>query len=118
SQLESLYLDHTQISEAGLANLAALAQLDALRLDHTQVNDAGLQHLSKLPRLRYLSLQGTRITGRGLRHLSGSSTLKYLLLPEDMPHPEELHRLHQAVPECWIYLGGRFWLTPSQSSLR
>jgi len=109
-QLESLDLSHTQISEAGMANLQALAQLDALRVNHTQVNDAALQHLSKLPNLRYLNLEGTQVTGNGLRHLMGSSKLRYLLLPEGMPHREELHRLHQTIPECWMYLGGRYWL--------
>ena len=118
SQLVSLDLGHTQISEVGLVHISALVQLDVLRLDHTQVNDDALQHLSRLPRLRYLSLQGTRITGDGLHHLMGSSKLRYLLLPEDMPHREELHRLHQAIPECWIYLGGRFWLTQPVSNPR
>ena len=101
-RLRSLVLQHTRITEAGLAHLegltslrklyisgditdlglervAGLTNLDKLNLAFTQISDAGLQHLrGRLPNLKSLALEHTRVTDAGipeLKRLGGLSVL-------------------------------------------
>ena len=46
-KLEKLYLEKTQITDAGLLELAKMQQLRALRLHGTKVTAAGLAELQK-----------------------------------------------------------------------
>src|SRR5579863_4787557 len=55
TQLETLRLDHTPITDAELVNLKGLAKLTFLSLDDTSVSDAGLEHLQGLTRLKSLN---------------------------------------------------------------
>src|SRR5262249_41210754 len=66
------------VTDAGLAHLAALANLRGLRLNGTKVSDAGLVHLKGMKRLGYLELNDTRVTDKGLGHLAGLTKLKWL----------------------------------------
>ena len=51
-QLQSLNLTFTQVTDAGLKDLAKLKQLQRLDLTFTQVTDAGVAELQKaLPKL-------------------------------------------------------------------
>jgi hypothetical protein len=43
--LESLDLDHTRITDAGLDHLLRLEYLTRIRIDHTQITDTGLKKL-------------------------------------------------------------------------
>ena len=49
--------------------LKALSNLETLTLNSTQISDAGLVHLKDLTNLRYLGLNGTQITDAGLAEL-------------------------------------------------
>jgi hypothetical protein len=51
-----LYLDHTEITDAGLVNLEGLLGLEFLDLRGTGITDTGLQHLQGLTRLKELDL--------------------------------------------------------------
>ncbi|MGO8753589.1 MAG: hypothetical protein ACLQNE_47250 [Thermoguttaceae bacterium] len=55
-------LDHTQVTDAGLAHLKGLTQLQQLSLDNTQVTDAGLEHLKGLTQLQTLFFDSTKVT--------------------------------------------------------
>ena len=61
----SVHLSFTQVTDAGLKDLAGLKQLQTLDLFGTQVTDAGLKHLAGLKRLRTLVLGSTQVTGKG-----------------------------------------------------
>jgi hypothetical protein len=67
-ELRELWLDHTQIGDAGLHNLRGLRALETLNLDEcTNVTDRGVAALAELPNLKHLGLQYCwRITARGL----------------------------------------------------
>ncbi len=78
-QLEELFLDDTQITDAGLKHLKGLSALRRLQLDGTQVRDAGLEHLKGLARLQHLTLHKTQVTDAGVQ------------------------KLQQALPHCAIY---------------
>jgi hypothetical protein len=59
SQLRSLYLVGSNITDAGLAHLKGLEKLETLDLSNSaQVSDAGLEHLKEIRSLRKLIIRG------------------------------------------------------------
>ena len=54
------------MTDAGLEHLNGLKQLQTLWLDHTQVTHAGLEHLKGLKQLQELLLGSTPVTDAGL----------------------------------------------------
>ncbi len=78
--VECLWLNSTEVTDAGLENLKGLSQLRFLSLKDTRVTDAGLEHLKGLSELQELVLDGTQVTGAGLEHLKGLSQLWGLYL--------------------------------------
>ena len=87
--LQSLGLNRTQVTDAGLVHLKAMTNLQRLGLDNTKVTDAGLMHLKGMTNLRVLDLysaqghMGVRlghweITDAGLVHIKGMTKLQEL----------------------------------------
>jgi len=68
-QLRELDLSHSQVTDAGLKELASLQQLHTLRLRETNLTDAGLKHLAVLKQLKHLDVTGTQVTDRGFAEL-------------------------------------------------
>jgi hypothetical protein len=66
------------LTDSGLAHLAAMGQMKLLNLNHTRVTDAGLAHLVGMGQMRYLHLSGTRVTNAGLAHLARMGQLQTL----------------------------------------
>jgi internalin A len=54
---------------ATLGNLHALSQLQTLELGGTGVSDAALVYLQGLSQLQYLDLSGTNVTDQGVKKL-------------------------------------------------
>lgn len=79
SELQTLGLHDTQITNAGLVHLKGLTNLQNLGIGRTQITDAGLVHLKELTNLTSLSLP-KQITDAGLRHLKGLTNLQDLTL--------------------------------------
>lgn len=65
-----LFLQHTRVTDAGLARLRTLTGLRYIHLDGTRVTDAGLVHLEVLTGLESIQLERTQVTDVGLRHLA------------------------------------------------
>ena len=65
--LVSLDLSRSQLSDAGLGELAAFTHLRRLRLDQTGIGDAGMEELVPLKELAVLNLFGTKVGDEGLR---------------------------------------------------
>lgn len=80
TKLEALFLDNTQITDKGLAHLKDMTELDFLYLQGTQITDNGLPHLNGMTNLQALDLSGTRVTDAGLAHLKGLTKLEELYL--------------------------------------
>jgi DNA-binding response OmpR family regulator len=78
--LRFLSLAETKVGDKGLQHLLALQELEELHLDHTEITDDGLALLEALPNLRILDLKGTRVSDAGLAHVSRLSRLKGLYL--------------------------------------
>jgi internalin A len=77
TSLRKLYISG-DITDRGLASVAGLTHLDKLNLAFTQITDVGLRHLSALPNLKILALEHTRVTDAGipeLKRLVGLSQL-------------------------------------------
>ena len=69
--LQLLDLSATKITNAGLANLGELdfPSLKELSLDHTAITDEGLAHLARFKNIEWLTITGTKTTKDGIRHL-------------------------------------------------
>jgi internalin A len=64
-----LDLSNTEVTDAGLGELARLSGLQALSLSWTKVTDAGLGELARLSGLQALSLWRTSVTSAGVAKL-------------------------------------------------
>ena len=101
-QLRSLVLLNTQISDAGLAHLKGLTSLQKLNLYGTRVTSAGLAHLKGLKNLQELNLIGTQVDDAGLIHLKGLPKLKKLILFNTKVTAAGAKKLEAALPKCSI----------------
>jgi hypothetical protein len=80
TNLESLSLFGTRISDSSLEHLRGPAGLKILNLRETGVSDAGLEHLRGLTKLERLDLTDTRIAGPGLSYLANLAGIRSLTL--------------------------------------
>lgn len=78
--VRALSIEGTQITNAGLQHLRALANLKSLRLWAHQFTNASLEHVKNLTSLEALDLDGTETQGSGLRHLADLPKLQTLVL--------------------------------------
>jgi hypothetical protein len=69
SELHSLSLHRSNLSDEGMAQIVRLPKLDSLTLETCKVSDAGLAHIPKLTKLQFLILRGAQVTGTGFRGL-------------------------------------------------
>lgn len=79
-QVKWMDLARTQVTDAGLAHLAAMKNLTRVHLENTKITDAGLDHLKGLANLEYLNLYGTQVTDAGIAKLAGLKNLKKLFV--------------------------------------
>ncbi|HEV3167877.1 MAG TPA: hypothetical protein VGZ22_28000 [Isosphaeraceae bacterium] len=141
-ELRSLALPATEITNAGLAQVATLEHLESLQLENTQIGDEGLQHLKDLSNLTHLIIGETRvteaglgtitrfkalrdlrmrslnITDDGLRRLSGMSQLEVLdlrgtpITDQGIRNPKKLTRLK------WLFISGTAVTERGQAELK
>ncbi len=76
--LREWYLGQSQLTEHGIATIAAHRSLEVLVLGETRLNDAGAAHLSHLPALRILNAPLAEISDRGLASLATIQSLELL----------------------------------------
>lgn len=62
SQVKSVVLSSTKVTDDQLALLSGLSSLVDLQLSDTPITDAGIKHISGLPKLQSLYLSGTKVT--------------------------------------------------------
>jgi len=92
-RLEWLGVEHTAVTDAGVAHLMRNRMLSQVSLDGTKVTDEGLRPLTKLPRLTHLWLGGLPITENGVRILRDARHLWWLGLNETCLTPDALRQL-------------------------
>lgn len=107
-KLRILEIGGSQVSDAGLAQLAEFQSLEQLGLNDLAISDDGLKQLHRLKTLYVLNLSRTPISNAGLVHLRGLANLRDLVLSESQVTQEGVADLQTALPKCVI----RFY-TPS-----
>lgn len=76
--LRALNLDHAQVTNEGLAQLASVTSLVRLKLREAPVDDRGLELIAQLENLETLNLPHARCTDAGLAHLAALPKLSML----------------------------------------
>lgn len=102
--LHSLSLLHCAwVDDAEIAHLLHLDGLEELHLSKTSISDAGLAQLAALPRLEELSIDGCAlITDEGLMKLSDFPALRRVRGSELNVAPETFARLRAARPDLML----------------
>jgi Leucine-rich repeat (LRR) protein len=93
TQLVTLSMPNSDISDAGLESLGKIESLESLVLTSTRVTDAGLAALEGLPKLQHLNLSATRITDEAVERLARLTTLRTLSLSGTAISPRALEGL-------------------------
>lgn len=78
--LTRLSLFYCNITDAGLQHIAKLSKLEVLNLDSREISDSGLVHLRNLHKLRCLDVFSGRISDAGCSHISQMKSLESLEL--------------------------------------
>ena len=102
AEVKFLYLSNTQITDAGLKEVAQLQQLAGLYLRNTQITDAGLKEVAKLQKLDFIDLSETQITDEGLTELAKLQQLEKLGLEGTQVTDTGVTELKKALPNCTI----------------
>lgn|GEM_PF-2129595 len=99
SELSSLSLRATGITDEALAHIKNLTDLTTLDLSDVKLTADGLHHIENLKQLSHLALEGTSVDSDGLRSISGLTKLTRLTLSRTkiddagMKHLEKLTSL-------------------------
>ena len=101
-KVTGLALGDTNITDAGLKEVAKLQNLGALDLCNTQITDAGLKEVAKLQNLTELWLVSTEITNAGLKDLAKLQNLEGLGLSDTLITEAGIAELKKALPNCAI----------------
>ena len=96
--LKELFLNGTDITDAGLRHLRGLKHLEQLELRFTKVTGARLNHLAGLSNLRRLDLSLTKVDDDAMRQLKGLTKLQDLNLNQTPVGDAGLEHLRQ-LPE-------------------
>lgn len=104
-QLVWLNLGHTGVTDKQMELISQLRNLRVLYLNKTQITDAGLSKLSTLSELRWLSLVGTRATDRSVETFAQLKNLSTIFLFESDVSSEGVRKLVDAHKELKIDTG-------------
>ncbi len=91
---------NTKITSGGIARLKPLNDLRVLEVGGEHIDDECAAHLCCLPRLRFLDVWRTHMTIDGLLQLQAMKSLDCLCVTAMRFNPQELKRLHDAMPRC------------------
>ena len=107
TELETLNLRDSKITDRGLARLEALVNLESLDLSCTPVSSRGLASLAKLPKLRTLRFwQVEKVDDRAGAPLAAIKSLEVLDLAETSVTDEALVKLADLPSLQQLFLGG------------
>jgi len=94
-----------------------LKSLTMLDLDLTNVTDAGLKEIAELKNLTMLDLATTKVTDEGLKEIAKLNNLRFLRLDDTVVTDAGLKKLQEALPRCRLQLVRRFQVErPARSS--
>jgi hypothetical protein len=105
-QLRRINVSQSDITDAGLARIAGMANLIQLRLASEKVSDAGLVCLAELHELRHLHLIDMPISDAGLAHLHELKSLESLYLDGTRATDDGMRQLVEALPGVHVHFDG------------
>ena len=106
-KLETLYLDHTNVTNAGLAPLARLKSLERLAVLEDGLNEAGMAHIAAMSWLKGLRIAtDTTFSEASLSQLAKLTSLKALSLGWRGLQPTAYAHLAQMPSLEYLFLGG------------
>ncbi|MEM8523977.1 MAG: c-type cytochrome domain-containing protein [Bacteroidota bacterium] len=79
-QIVWLKLSESELRNEQVSLIANMPNLTKLYLDYTQISDAGLEQLTKLEHLKYLNLVGTSVSAEGLSALKEVKSLESVFI--------------------------------------
>ena len=103
-KVRRINFSHTDISDAGLAQIGQLENLEQLRLASPKVTDAGMEQVARLTKLRFLHLLNAPVGDAGLDKLHGLTQLESLYLDHTNVTDEGLARLLKALPQVHLHI--------------
>jgi internalin A len=92
----------TQVTDAGLKEIARLTNLTSLDLRATGITDAGLKDLVKLKLLFMLNLSSTQVTDTGILCIGKLKSLRDLGLWYSQVTESGVAALRRVLPRCQI----------------
>jgi hypothetical protein len=95
--LESLALDQTDVSDAGIKQVSTLPRLKSLRVQGGQITDKAVEYLAAAVALESLELCNTTVTDHGIRSLARLPRLRVLTIEYHRPRDERPALSDQAV---------------------
>ncbi len=105
SQLVTVDLSATKVTDQSVSQLVVAKSLRLIRLAETEITDATIDTLLKLPELESINLYGTKVTDAGISKLSTMPKLKRLYLWKTMVTPDAVKVLKEKLPSCEIITG-------------
>ena len=103
TELRFLNLTRSDVSAAGLREIASLPALEELILSHSKrVDDEAASVFAEMESLTALDLSGTGITDDGLQELSQSRTLRRLVVTDTSVTADGVEKLRRANPDCTV----------------
>ena len=107
SQLESLDIGGSKVTDRGAADLAALTNLHTLGLSETVISARGIAPLAKLPHLARLNLwKSERVDDKAAAHFAAMPAIETLELTETGITDKTLDALEQVKTLKDVYVGG------------
>lgn len=98
TQLETLSLARTNVSDEELVHLRCLTGIRRLWLNSTRIGDAGMVHLRELAALEDLYLTDTRVSKAGILHLKGLTKLHTVTVDSACLSEKEAVKLQTELP--------------------
>ncbi len=102
AELDTLYLAHTEVDDAGLRHIRHLKSLKTLQLGHTKITDVGMPALDSLTGLQTLSISGTAVSDKGLVQLRDLRNLSTLVLRDTKTTRRGVQELRRMLPEVRV----------------
>jgi len=104
-QIAWLKLGETKITDAALKGISKLKNLNKLHLEHTGITDTGLANLKNLPYLEYVNLVDTKITDAGLKSIASVKSLKSVYVWQSAVTDSAVSQVSRLYPNLSIVNG-------------
>ena len=95
----------TDLNDEKMVVIKQLQHLTRLSIEHTTVSDKGIAELQSNKKLQYLNIVGTKVTSGGLMHLKELKELRDVYAYQTKILVSECKELTSALPEINIETG-------------